>query len=249
MSTPQPADQRRRRLQLLGGVLLAAVAVVVVLVLVSSGGSDGKTTPAEASSSTPNGVIGTREVQKLLGGIKQKGAALGNPKAPVTLVEFADLQCPYCQEYALNALPGLVRKYVRTGKVRMEFRPLVFLGQDSLDGGRVAGAAGNQGKLWNAVELMYQNQGKENSGWLTDSLQSKILASIPGLDAQKALADRAANSVRLQLVRADNLAKKNQIEETPSFLVGRTGGKLKPLEPADLTTAAFAEQIDPLLKQ
>jgi hypothetical protein len=113
----------------------------------------------------------------------------------------------------------------------------------------VVGAAGNQGKLWNAVELLYQNQGKENSGWLTDKLQARILGAIPGLDAQKALADRAANSVRLQLVRADNLAKKKHIEETPSFLVGRTGGALKPLEPSDLTTAAFVAQIDPLLKQ
>jgi protein-disulfide isomerase len=246
MSTPSATDPRRRRLLLLGGILAAAAIVVVVLVLVSSSGGDDTTTPRATDSS---GVAGAKQSTALFKGIQQKGAALGNPKAPVTLVEFADMQCPFCQEYALKALPGLVRKYVRTGKVRMEFRPVVFLGQDSLDGARVVAAAGNQNKLWNAVDVMYSNQGKENSGWLTDSLQGKILAAIPGLDAQKAMADRAANSVRLQLVRADNLSKKYKIEATPSFLVGKTGGKLAALEPNDLTTAAFAQQIDPLLSQ
>ena len=214
---------------MLGGVLAVAAVVVLVLVLVSSGGDDDKSTPAPAAS----GVAGAKETAALFDGIEQKGAVLGDPKAPVTLVEFADIQCPYCAEYAAKALPGLVRDYVGTGKVKMEFRPVVFIGQDSLDGGRVVGAAANQGKGWNAMDLLFHNQGKENSGWLTDSLQGKILGAIPGLDAQKAMADRAANSVRLQLVRADNLSKKYKIEGTPSFLVGRTGGKLEPLEPYD----------------
>ena len=246
MSTSSPADPRRRRLIMLGGVLAAAAVVVLVLVLVSSGGADDEDTPKATGASV---VIGAKQADALVKGIPQKERALGNPKAPLTLVEFADIQCPYCAEYANRALPGLVRKYVRTGKLRMEFRPLVFLGQDSLDGGRVVGAAGNQNKLWNAVDLLYHNQGKENSGWLTDGLQGKILAAIPGLDARKAMSDRAANSTRLQLVRADNLARKLKIEETPTFLLGRTGGKLQTLEPYDLTTKAFADQIDPLLGQ
>ena len=194
-------------------------------------------------------MAGAKETAALFDGIEQKGAVLGDPKAPVTLVEFADIQCPFCAEYAVKALPGLVRDYVRTGKVKMEFRPVVFIGQDSLDGGRVVGAAANQGKGWNAMDLLFRNQGKENSGWLTDTLQGKILGAIPGLDAEKAMAERAANSVRLQLVRADNLAKKYKIDATPSFLIGRTGGKLEALEPYDLTTKAFANQIDPLLSQ
>ena len=231
---------------MLGGVLAVAAVVVIILVAVSSGSSDDSSTPKATSA---GGVTGASQTAALLKGIPQNGSVLGNPKAPVTLVEFADMQCPFCQEYALKALPGLIHKYVRTGKVKMDFRPVVFLGQDSLDGGRVVGAAGNQNKLWNGVELLYHNQGKENSGWLTDTLQGKVLAAIPGLNAQKAMSDRAANSVRLQLVRADNLSKKYKIEATPSFLVGRTGGKLAALEPNDLTTAAFSEQIDPLLKQ
>ena len=77
----------------------------------------------------------------MLAGIPQSGIYLGNPAAPVPLVEFADLQCPFCREYTLQTLPQLVQDYVRTGKVRMEFRNLSFLGKDSVTAGRAAAAA------------------------------------------------------------------------------------------------------------
>ena len=64
----------------------------------------------------------------LLEGIPQDGTALGRPDAPVTLVEYADLQCPYCAQWARGAFPRLVRDYVRTGKLRIEFRGLVLIG-------------------------------------------------------------------------------------------------------------------------
>jgi protein-disulfide isomerase len=244
MSTAPAADPRRRRLILLGGVLLAALAVVLVLVLVSSGGGDAKEKPA---ASAAGGLPGAKETQALLKGIPQKGRALGSPKAPVTLVEFADLQCPFCQEYAQKVLPSLIRDYVRGGRLRMEFRPVVFLGPDSLTGARFVAAAGNQNHLWNALDLLYRNQGKENSGWLTEPLQRRAAASIPGVRASRLLADRATNGVRLQLVAADRYAKQKRIDSTPSFLVGRTGGKLRTLDFSDLTPAAFKTEIDPLV--
>ena len=72
----------------------------------------------------------------MLAGIPQNGIYLGNANAPVRLVEFADLQCPFCREYTLQTLPQLVQDYVRSGKVRMEFRDLAFLGKDSVTAGR-----------------------------------------------------------------------------------------------------------------
>jgi hypothetical protein len=52
---------------------------------------------------------------------------LGNPNAPVTMIEFADLQCPFCRDYALNALPAIVQEYVRPGKVKLVFGGISFL--------------------------------------------------------------------------------------------------------------------------
>ena len=85
----------------------------------------------------------------------------------MTLVEFIDMQCPFCREFEVEVLPGLIEKHIRTGKVRMEIRGLTFVGPDSERGMRAVLAAGGQNHLYELMELMYFNQGPENSGWLS----------------------------------------------------------------------------------
>ena len=109
------------------------------------GAGTGESAPAPA----PTGAA-----TALLSGIPQQGAALGRPDAPVTLVEFADLQCPYCAAWADGAFAELVRDYVRPGKVRIVFGGLAFIGPDSETGLRFVLAAGRQGKLWQSVHLL-----------------------------------------------------------------------------------------------
>src|SRR3954451_15947073 len=121
--------------------VLAGVAVVAVLaaVVIAGGGS-----------STPTNTAGDNSVLK---GIPQSGIALGSPKAPVTIVEFADLQCPFCAEYHQNVFPTILKRYVRTGKVRLELRLLRFLGPDSDRLARVAVAAAGPKPVWEVVGL------------------------------------------------------------------------------------------------
>jgi protein-disulfide isomerase len=89
----------------------------------------------------------------------QHANVLGSPTAPVTLVEYADLQCPYCRDFELQTTPPLVRRYVRTGELKIVFRPLAFIGADSVRGRNAVIAAGLQGKLFDTVQLLYANQG------------------------------------------------------------------------------------------
>jgi uncharacterized membrane protein len=162
------AAARRRRFTRLGAVLAVAAVVVVVLVAVSSsGGGGGKTAASSSAASSSASLAGVRASSDLLAGIPQDGISLGSAKAPVRVLEFADLQCPFCRQATLDVLPNVIRDYVRPGKVRMEFHALAFIGPDSVRAARVAEAAGQQDKLWNVTELAYHNQGKENSGWAT----------------------------------------------------------------------------------
>ena len=153
--------------------LAVAAAAAAILIAVSvMGGRSGSAGGAPATLS------GVGETAALLGGIPQHGTTLGSPSAPVRLVEYADLQCVYCGAWARDVFPTLVRRYVRTGKVQLEFRGLAFVGSDSLVGLRTALAAAQQNRLWNLTDLLYRNQGAENSGWVSDSVVRGALAGI-----------------------------------------------------------------------
>jgi protein-disulfide isomerase len=236
-------DSRRRTRTLYAAVAVVAAAVAGALVLAS-------VLTARDDDSAPSGAItvaGAAESRALFAGVPQQGIALGRPNAAVTLVEFADLQCPFCAEWSRNALPELVRDYVRPGRVRIVFRGLTFIGPDSEEALRFALAAGEQGKLWNVVDLLYENQGGENEGWVTDDLLTAVRGAVPGLDVERVFAEQSGTRVDAELEAAEEAATENGIRGTPSFAVGRTGGTLRVVELDSLDAQALRPDLDALL--
>ena len=221
---------RRPMLVRLGLLAALAVVIVVVVVVVAGGGDSDK-----------DGGGGTKSpaaARSALQGIPQSGIALGSPDAPVTMVEFADLQCPFCREYHENVFPELLKRYVRTGKLRLELRLLRFLGPDSDRLARVAAAAAAQNRMWQFVGLAYDRQGAENSGYATDDFINKLAADA-GMDR----ADAGTAAERL-IREGENAARKARIQSTPSFLIGPTGGPFEHFEPSDLSPDAFVPRIE-----
>jgi protein-disulfide isomerase len=201
-----------------------------------------------AAASGANAPRGGPQVAALFAGIPQHGVELGRRTAPVTLVEFADLQCPYCARWERTVLPEIVRKYVRPGKVRLVFAGMTFLGPGSLRGLRTVLAAGLQDRLWNVAALVYLNQGTEGSGWLNDAFLRRAGALVPGLDVAKMLAARRSAAVEQQRRDAANLAESGGVDGTPSFAVGRTNKGIHLLPHAELTAKALEPAIDALLQ-
>ncbi|HEU5065324.1 MAG TPA: thioredoxin domain-containing protein [Gaiellaceae bacterium] len=187
------------------------------------------------------------DTEALLDGIPQQGGALGRPDAPVTLVEFADLQCPYCARWSQLAFGEIVHDYVRTGKVRIVFGGLSFIGPDSDEALRFAYAAGDQDKLWNVVHLLYANQGPENSGWVSDELLRGIGAEIPGFRTNRALDERTSPRVEQAIASAAVLAERHEVSGTPTFAAGRTGGMLAVLPVQSLDPEGVRPLLDQLL--
>ena len=183
----------------------------------------------------------------MLDGIAQDGTSLGRADAPVTLVEYADLQCPYCAKWAVGALPALVEEYVRVGKLRIEFRGLAFIGPDSETALRTALAAGRQDRFWEAVELLYANQGAENSGWVTENFLARMTASIQGLQARQLRADQQSAAVDAEIAKAQAQAQAANVRGTPAFALGRTGRALRPLEVTSLEPDQFREAAEAVL--
>ena len=222
--------------------------LVVVAIVVSSGGSNGAKSRPAAAQKAAGAIPGQKESAEMLAGIPQTGIHLGSPTAPVRVVEFADLQCPFCREYSLQVLPQLVQDYVRTGKVRMEFRNLSFLGKDSVTAGRAAAAAAQQDKLWNFVDVFYFNQGEENSGYVTPSFLHSI-EKAAGVDPAKADAFAASPASQEPLAEADALANQFAVQSTPTILVGKRGGKLTAVQADPTDVGAFKSAIDGALGQ
>jgi protein-disulfide isomerase len=109
-------------------------------------------------------------------------ASLGNANAPVTIVEFADFQCPFCQKFFQDSESEIITKYVNTGKARFIFENFPFLGQESEAAAEAAACAGAQGNFWPYHDYLYAHQSPENSGTLTTNALEHIATTIPGID-------------------------------------------------------------------
>jgi protein-disulfide isomerase len=246
-------DARRKRMTQLGGaVVVVIVAIVVILVATGGGGKKAapKLTTGEGQSTEVKKAVA--EVKKEIDGIPQNGNVLGSPTAPVTLQYFGDLECPICREFTLGALPAVIQKWVKTNKLKIEYRnletatrePEVFTTQQS-----DALAAGKQNKGWYFIELFYHLQGEEDSGYVTEKYLQGLASATPGLNLTQWSSDRSNPAFQAKLATDTQEANNNGFTGTPSFLIGKSGGALKKLEYSSLTEpSSFNEAIEKLLK-
>jgi len=225
-------DQRLRRtrlIKLLGAAVIALAAVVAVVIVTTSGGEK-KLTPAQQTS--------------LLAGVPQNGEVLGREDAPVTVTEFADLQCPFCARYSNEVLPSIIRDYVRPGKIKLRQQLLTFIGDDSREGALAAYSAAQQNKMFDFTGAFFAKQQKENSGYVTPGFINAIATDIPGLDQAKFGADQSNPQAERMLNEATRNADKAKVSGTPAFMVSVRGGAPVPLQVNDLTASAFKRALD-----
>lgn len=230
-------DRRTRLLQLAaGGVFLAIIVVVVVIIVAGSGSSSGG---GDASNVTE-----TTEVDKLLGGIPQNATVLGQASAPVTLIEYGDLQCPICKEYSEEILPAIIEKQVKNGEVKIVYRDFIIISEESIPAGEAALAAGEQGKGWSFIELFYRNQGEERSGYVTDAFIEGIAESAGVKDMKKFNEERKSGKFKKKVEATTEQASKLGFTGTPSFAIeGPSSNGLELLNTPG-STAAIEEAIE-----
>ncbi len=148
-----------------------------------------------------------------------RGPVMGRPDAPLTLVEFTDLQCPYCNRFTTTSFEQIRKTYIDTGKLRFVSRdfPLDFHPQ-AMPAARAARCAGDQGKFWELRMALLRNASKLSPALITAT------ATELKLD-MKAFASCIASTRHDAEIKADmDAARGLGIEGTPSFLLGRTTG-------------------------
>ncbi len=210
-----------RRLSLLAGLLGTALLIVIVAVAVSTHDAN-EATKAPTTAAAPG-----RDVTKILRGIPQDGLRLGRPDAPILLVEFADLQCPYCKEFAATSWPDIVQKYIRTGKVRMELRLINVLGEDSVKANKAIMAAALQNRMWDASMRFYDVQGQEQTGYVTDRFLRDVLGGVTGLDVRRAMRERTSARVRDELAAVHSMQSRYAVDSTPTVMIGSDANDLE----------------------
>jgi protein-disulfide isomerase len=235
------APRRKASPKVLAGaaVVIALVAAgVAVAAFAFGGGSSSSSGTTPTRGSLVNALPDAAVAERLFNGIPQSGNTVGKPNAPVTMIEYIDLQCSACRAFETEIMPSIVPKYVRSGKVRIEARPIVVIGPDSERGVRGTLAAGQQNRLFNFAQILYYNQGPENGGWLTDQTLQDAAASIPGLDVPAFLHALDSSPVRAQENRFNEQANADNVSGTPTVLVGKTGGKLEEVTPGVVPSVA-----------
>ena len=218
---------------LLVAVAVAAVAVVAVVVL--AGGGDSSSSATTTTTTSPSDA-------NAFAGVPQHGLTLGKASTPATLYVFEDPQCPYCRQWSLDTLPSSVDEFVRTGQVKFELRSIEVIGPDSVPGIRAVYAASEQNKAWNMSEALYERQGEEQSGWITNKViaSAAVSAGADPVAIKKAMPTAA---VTAKWRASELLTQQWGVAGTPTFVLVKQLGTPQQVTPTSLEPTDFNDAL------
>ena len=163
------------------------------------------------------------------------GAVMGDPNAPVRIIEYADFQCPFCRRFHEEVKPTLVEEYVDTGKATLEFRHYAFLGPESQQAAEAAACAADQNRFWDYHDLVFLRQGNSNTGVFSDSNLTRYARTIgdtfDDFDVQAWESCFNANTYEVDIEAEAQAAANAGIASTPSVLIN--GVRIEGLQPID----------------
>jgi protein-disulfide isomerase len=146
----------------------------------------------------------------------------GNKDAKVTLIEFADFRCPFCEQFFTNTEPQIIKDYVDTGKVKFAFRNFAFLGPASIVAANASECANDQGKFWDFYNYLYKNQPAETDTTMynTDTL-TQAAVSLGMNDSQfRSCLDNKTDDAKAAKDLSDGQAA--GVSGTPTFVINGT---------------------------
>jgi protein-disulfide isomerase len=173
---------------------------------------------------------------------------LGSESAQITIVEFGDYQCPFCQKWNQNTKPLLEKNYIATGKVKLIYVDLPIIGPDSIKAHAGSYCADEQGLYWQYHDFLYSNQGHENSGWASTNNLKNLVSGISGLDTDSFSKCLDSGKYEDRVKENKNIASKSGAKSTPSFIVIGPDGNRIPISGAQ-PYSVFKDTIDEIFAQ
>jgi len=196
------------------GVIIGVIVVAIVVGITASYSPTSETVNIDMGRT--HGTISTAMGSPIL----------GNPSAPITIVEFGDYQCEQCYAWFHETKPAIVQDYIDTGKANLVFVDLAFLGRDSIPASMATYCAEDQGMYWEYHDLLYNSQESVDSGW-ANSERLKAFAFSLDLDMElfESCLDSGKYSKRVQYNIQQ--ARENGVKGTPGFFIVGPDGQQK----------------------
>lgn len=153
--------------------------------------------------------------------IPSTAPVFGDESAPVTIVEYADFKCPYCQVYYNQVEKRLFDEYVKTGKAKYIYANFAFLGDESKQAGNASKCAQEQGKFWEYHELLFESQAGEDRADLSES-KLVSLGRMAGVEISK-FTSCVKEGRYLSVVEEETLAgRRSGVTGTPTVFINGT---------------------------
>lgn len=171
---------------------------------------------------------------------------LGDPNAPITLVEFGDYQCHYCNVFFQSIEKDILKNYVDTGKVKIIFKDYNIIGEDSVIASQGAHCANDQGLFWEYHDILYSNWTGENNGWAS-SENLAIFAQQIGLNMNKWSECMKKGSHSQIILKSNDDARTLELTGTPAFFIINSEGKVSKLfgaQPFEVFKKIFDNQLE-----
>ena len=171
---------------------------------------------------------------------------LGDPNAPITLVEFGDYQCHYCNVFFQTIEDDIIKNYVKTGKVKMIFKDYNIIGSDSINASHGAHCANEQGLFWEYHDILYSNWTGENNGWASPR-NLTVFAEEINADMDKWTQCMNEKSHSITINESNNDARTLELTGTPAFFVINSDGQVSKLfgaQPFEVFKKIFDKELE-----
>ena len=171
---------------------------------------------------------------------------LGDPNAPITLVEFGDYQCHYCNVFFESIEDDIIKNYVETGKVKMIFKDYNIIGPDSVKASQGAHCANDQGLFWEYHDILYSNWTGENNGWASGTNLANFAQEV-GLDTNEWSECMIQQKHSQTILNSNDDAKALELTGTPAFFVINSNGEVSKLfgaQPFEVFKKTFDSELE-----
>ncbi|MBC7876502.1 MAG: DsbA family protein [Anaerolineales bacterium] len=166
---------------------------------------------------------------------------MGDPNAPVHIIEYGDFQCPYCLKFWNETEPQFIKEYVNTGKVYFEYRAFPIIGPESVWASEGAYCAGDQNKFWQYHDTLFTNWTGENVG---DFTKEKLIKYAKALDLNMEEFESCLSEEKHKGTVEQDIAEAEAtgVYATPTFFIN--GFKVEGSQPFSILKDLIEQALD-----